>query len=135
MSVAIAILLGALALQHVYWAVAGVGGGSVAIPEVAGRPAFTPSRVATFGVAAALGVAVALVLARGGHLSLPVPPRLVQAGTTVVGILFVLRAVGDFRLIGFFKRVRGSRFARWDTCLFSPLSLAIGLGTLRLSLS
>jgi hypothetical protein len=41
-----------------------------------------------------------------------------------------LRSVGDFRLVGFFKRVRGTRFARYDSLLFSPLSLALGVPTL-----
>lgn len=40
--------------------------------------------------------------------------------------VLVLRAVGDFRLVGFFKRIRGSRFARLDTLLYSPLCFALG---------
>lgn len=31
------------------------------------------------------------------------------------------RAVGDFRLVGFFKKVKGSEFALMDTLLYSPL--------------
>jgi hypothetical protein len=34
----------------------------------------------------------------------------------------------EFRLVGFFKRVRGTAFARWDTAFFSPLCLALSLG-------
>lgn len=40
----------------------------------------------------------------------------------------LLRAVGHFRLVGFFKKITGSRFARLDTMLFSPLCMALGLG-------
>jgi hypothetical protein len=40
---------------------------------------------------------------------------------------FLLRAVGEFRLVGLFKRIRGTAFARWDTWLFSPLCLLIAL--------
>ena len=36
-----------------------------------------------------------------------------------------LRAVGDFRMVGFWKTVRDTPFARWDTRLFSPLCVAI----------
>ena len=32
-------------------------------------------------------------------------------------VVFLARAVGDFRYVGFFKRVRGTRFARLDTIL------------------
>jgi hypothetical protein len=38
------------------------------------------------------------------------------------------RAVGDFRLVGFFKTVRGSTFARMDTRLYSPLCVLLGIG-------
>jgi hypothetical protein len=35
--------------------------------------------------------------------------------------VFGLRAIGDFRYLGFFKRVTGTRFARADTLIYSPL--------------
>jgi hypothetical protein len=38
------------------------------------------------------------------------------------------RAIGEFRYVGFFKRVRGSRFARLDTLLYSPLRLLLAVG-------
>jgi hypothetical protein len=44
-----------------------------------------------------------------------------------VALAFGLRAVGDFRFVGFFKRVRGSVFARRDTWLYSPLCVLIGV--------
>ncbi len=74
-----------------------------------------------------------VVLVRGGQVSSPLTPWLARSATGVIGALFVLRAIGEFRLVGFFKRVRGTAFARWDTALFSPLSLAIGLAALWLA--
>ncbi len=41
--------------------------------------------------------------------------------------IFVLRAVGDFHYVGFFKRVRGSVFARRDTWVFSPLCVVLAV--------
>jgi hypothetical protein len=38
------------------------------------------------------------------------------------------RAVGEFRYVGFFKRVRGSRFARLDTLIYSPVCLLLAVG-------
>jgi hypothetical protein len=51
----------------------------------------------------------------------------------VLGAVFVLRAIGERKLVGFFKRVRGTAFARWDTWLFSPLCLALGVSVLWLA--
>ena len=44
----------------------------------------------------------------------------------------MMRAIGDFKLVGFFKAARGSAFARRDTLLYSPvcLTLALAVGTL-----
>ena len=38
------------------------------------------------------------------------------------------RAIGEFNYVGFFKRVRGSRFARLDTLVYSPLCLLLAIG-------
>ena len=135
MAVAVGLVLSALALLHVYWGVGGISGPSVAVPEVDGRPLFTPTRLSCFAVAAALVLAAFLVLSRGGIVASPLPPAWTKVGAAGVGAVFVLRAIGDFRLVGFFKRVRGTPFARWDTRLFSPLCLAIGLASLWVALA
>ncbi len=51
----------------------------------------------------------------------------------ILGVAFLVRAVGEGRLVGFTKRVRGTSFARWDTRLFSPLCLAISYAGLWLA--
>jgi hypothetical protein len=38
-----------------------------------------------------------------------------------------LRAIGDFRYVGFFKRIRDSKFARLDTLAYSPLCAALAV--------
>ena len=45
------------------------------------------------------------------------------------------RAIGDFKYVGFFKRVRGSKFARMDTLVYSPLCLLLALGVARVAWS
>ena len=45
----------------------------------------------------------------------------------LLAVALVARAVGDFRLVGFFKRVRGTRFARMDSVLYAPLCLVLGV--------
>ena len=101
-------------LLHFYWAARGVGANSAAIPQVDGKPAFKPTKAATAAVGLVLLATSAIVL-------LQVQPLIAGAAAVLV-----LRAIGDFRLVGFFKRVRGSRFARLDTLLYSPLCLALG---------
>ena len=103
-----------LAGMHFYWAAGGGSGKNAAIPEVDGVPTFKPLKRGTAAVGVVLLGTAAIVL---------LDVKLLLAGAAVV---LILRAVGDFRLVGFFKRVRGSKFARMDTLLYSPLCLALG---------
>jgi len=123
-------LLGAL---HVFWALGGRLGFGVAVPEVDGQRAFTPTPAATLAVALALFLGSALVLGRAGVFGSLVPAALFRWPVLIMGFVFLVRAVGEFRLVGLFKRVRGTSFARWDTWLFSPLCLGIFLAALWLA--
>jgi len=129
----VACVLALLSALHVYWGVEGVEARSPIVPEIDGRPAFLPDARDCFTVASALALASILVVLRGGLLRSPFPDAWTQIGTISVGSVLALRAIGDFHLLGFFKRVHGTAFAEWDTRLFSPLSLMLGLATLWLA--
>ena len=90
-----------------------------------------PGPASTLAVAAALACAAAIVLTRAAlWRASPIPERIAYWGTWALVVVFLGRALGDFRLVGFTKRVRGTAFARWDTLLYSPLCTALGLGLL-----
>ena len=129
----LALVLALLGAVHVFWALGGRLGFVSAVPEVNGRRVFTPTPAATFAVALALFVASVLVLGRGGVFSSFAPAALFKWPVLVMGVVFLARAVGEFKLVGLFKRVRGTSFARWDTWLFSPLCLGISLAALWLA--
>jgi hypothetical protein len=46
-----------------------------------------------------------------------------------------LRAVGDWKYVGFFRRASESAFAYWDLRLYSPLCLFIAVAALVLAWS
>ena len=104
--VALGAVFGLLAALHVFWAFGGTWGAGAAVAEIDGRPRFVPSRGATLAVAAALIGAAVVVLARADLILGFVPRWASQGAAGVLGAVFVLRAVGDFRLMGFFKSVR-----------------------------
>jgi hypothetical protein len=125
-SFALAVVLFALAALHVAWALGAKLGSSVVIPNRNGRSTFTPSRTGTLLVAAALLGATCVALLQGGVVGPLLPEALVRWAACAAGSAFLLRAVGEFRLVGVFKRVRGTEFARWDDWCFSPLSALMG---------
>jgi hypothetical protein len=117
-----------LSLLHIYWALGGRWAMSAVLPEEGGARAFTPSPAMTLGVAGLLLAAAVVVLLRGAladHVRDTMLWGVVTLGTWVLAGVFGMRAVGEFRRVGFFKRVRGTRFATWDTWLYSPLCAAL----------
>ncbi|MFN0062669.1 MAG: DUF3995 domain-containing protein [Myxococcaceae bacterium] len=121
----LAVILGLLAVLHVYWAFGGRWGLEAAVPRVGGKAVFEPGR------AACLGVAFLLAIGLGVSVSAAFDPWYRTSTLRLMALVFALRAVGDFRYVGFFKSVRDSRFAYWDTRLHSPLcALLAALATI-----
>ncbi len=131
--------LTALGLLHLYWAFGGRLDSDRIIPRrvvvdptsgVARQaPAFTPSLRGTLLVAAALIAAAGLVALRAGLFSAGVPHWTVQAAVVGISLVFLARAVGDFKLVGLFKPNNGTTFAYWDTRLYSPLCVVLAAST------
>jgi hypothetical protein len=129
LAIALVAVFDLLCLMHLYWAVGGRVGNLQALPErTDGTVLFRPGPASTLVVAALLATAGLLVAQRAGILPGPFPPALVRLGCWCVSGALVLRAVGEFRYVGFFKKVRGTAFARMDTLFYSPLALVLGAG-------
>jgi len=117
------ILLITLALFHFYWALGYKWGFDKAIPtEIKGQRRLNPPKILTALVGIfLLGFAyVAYMLVQGHHDTLRV-----YMGWTI-GIIFILRAIGEFKIVGIFKKIKGTLFAKYDTYLYIPLCLFIG---------
>lgn len=133
-----------LAVVHVYWALGGRLAKDAAVPRVPRKvaasdiappamasamvPAFTPSRTGTLLVAVGLAAVALMVGARAGLATAPSAGPILQWAIGLVALAMLARAVGDFRLVGFFKRITGSSFAWLDTRVYSPLCLALSAG-------
>ena len=123
----VASVVAALGLLHVYWALGGRPAKSAAVPELDGQRAFVPSRVQTLAVAAALLFAATVVAVAGGLIRVGDFGGVFRILAFGLSATFFARAAGDFRLVGFFKRIRGTQFARLDTIAFAPMCLVLSL--------
>ncbi|MCY7351169.1 MAG: DUF3995 domain-containing protein [Cytophagaceae bacterium] len=127
-----AVLFVAIAALHVRWAFQHQTGSSPVVPTLGDgtTPLFRPRTPETLVVAIGLlGFAFVTVSVLTGWL----PTRWPFYGNLAIGGIFLLRAVGEFRYVGFFKKVRNTAFARYDTFYYSPLCLlmsavALGIG-------
>lgn len=103
--------------------------GAGAVPSVDGKPLFKPSKASTVAVGVVLLLFAALVAATAGFLATGLPHRWLAWGCYALALGLLARAIGEFKYVGFFKKVRGSEFARMDTLVYSPVCLALAAGT------
>lgn len=78
-------------------------------------------------MAAALTLAGFLLIGQGGWIPQVGGPGLYRAGSYAIALAFAIRVVGEFRYVGLFKSVTGTRFARLDTLCFTPLCASLAL--------
>ena len=135
LGITLAAIFAVLSLFHIYWATGGSFGGASAVPTVGGERTFNPSPFGTVLVAVALFAAMLTVLGQIGFLGETIPRWIFRLATFGIAALFFLRAIGDFKLMGFFKQASDSGFAFWDTFLFSPLCLFIAVAAFLISYS
>jgi hypothetical protein len=133
------LILGFAAGFHLHWAFGGWLGYSVSLPQ---RPDGTIVRrhregwwrPAAGAVALVLVLVGLLALAVAGHLTLPLPRNVLRVALIMAGAILILRAIVPTPWTGFFKTIRGTRWARYDTFFYSPLILLLGLSLLAVAL-
>lgn len=113
---------------HIYWAAGGAWGIGAAIPTTAtGTVVLNPGPTACLLVALALASAGTFILQQAGILSFKLPGWLNDYGLYVLAAIFALRAIGDFKYVGFFKSIDGTSFGKMDTLYYSPLCLSLAV--------
>jgi hypothetical protein len=94
-------ILGGLLLLHTYWALGGRWGSVYTVPTVNGRRVFDPSPLATWVVCGLLGLALTLVVGKSGWIAPGPLPVVFDVGVWGLGLVFLLRAVGNLRTFDF----------------------------------
>lgn len=127
-----ALAFAALSALHVYWALGGRFWMGKAVPEIEGKPLFRPGPIATLSVAAVLaGFALTAWLLGQRNTIYPY----VRIAGFIIAAILLARAVGEFKYVGFFKRIHEGTFARYDTWLYSPVCLVLGVSMLILAIT
>ncbi len=110
---------------HFYWAMGGKWWLSNALPmNEQGDHVLKPSKVPTtivgvgllgfgsFYIALFLGTSVSVITSVVGW---------------IIPSVFFLRAIGDFKYVGFFKRVKSTPFSKYDSRFYVPLCLTLAV--------
>ncbi|PBC11826.1 DUF3995 domain-containing protein [Mesorhizobium sp. WSM3859] len=120
---------------HVYWGLGGRLGAGVSLPQREdGSPAVKETAAGALLVGLVLALVFLLVLGFAGLIQLPVAHWLLKTAIILWSAIFTLRALSWSRYFGLFKRVKNTRFAKYDSLLYSPSCLLLGLGLFLLAL-
>ena len=123
LNITIFFLLSAL---HFYWAFGGTKGRKVSIPtDSNGRKLFNPSFSITIFIAVGFVFFAAVNVAYQNWMNLAATQNYPKYGMLVIGIIFLLRTIGDFNYIGLTKTHKQSKFAKFDTLLYIPFCLLL----------
>ena len=113
---------------HFYWLLGGTWGLEMAIPSK-GKKVSTLSipKFATLIVGLVLVIFGLIYLNKPELINIQVPNWITNYAYWIIPSIFILRAIGEFNYVGFFKKVKDTEFAKADSKIFSPLCLIIGI--------
>ncbi|TXC85885.1 DUF3995 domain-containing protein [Metabacillus litoralis] len=122
------IILALVSVLHFYWVFGGTKGIQAVLPEKKeGKVAFTPRRVETVIVAVGMIGVAFILLVQNNLISFFTPNSFTKWSSIILSIIFLLRSIGDFKYFGFSKRVKNTTFSKYDTQLYTPLCLFLGI--------
>ncbi len=117
-----------ISVLHIYWAFGGKWAMNAVIPtKIDGASTFNPGKLATLIVAFGTFLFALVMVANLGYMDHLVNRKYIGYATIAIACIFFIRAIGDFKYAGFFKRIKDTEFARNDTRMYSPLCLLLSL--------
>lgn len=118
-----------IAAIHFYWAFGGKWGIQGVIPtKTTEEKVMNPPVIATILVGLFLVIFALLYAEKLQVISIKYLPNKIRTyGVYIIASIFIIRAIGDFNYVGFFKKIKNTQFAKNDTKYFSPLCLFLGV--------
>lgn len=117
-----------LSALHISWAFGKKWGFENSLPKnEAGDRILNPKKVDCAIVGIGLLLFGIFYLTKVDLIPFALPEQVVRIASWVIPFIFLFRAMGDFKYVGFFKKVTSTDFAKKDSAFYSPLCLIVGL--------
>ncbi|GAA3511571.1 hypothetical protein GCM10022393_26680 [Aquimarina addita] len=117
-----------LGFIHFYWLLGGKWGLEKVIPTKENQTStLSIPKFATLIVAVVLLLFGLIYLVKSGLINVQIPNLVTKYGYWIIPSVLTLRAIGDFKYVGFFKKIKNTEFAKADSKWFVPLCLIIGI--------
>ncbi|MFM9946257.1 MAG: DUF3995 domain-containing protein [Bacteroidia bacterium] len=122
----------ALTALYFFWLIGGKTGLKYAFPHYSKnkKKTYRPGRFTLLLFTAALAIMTWFCLAQTGSFNTLLSDETIKWGNRISCIIFVARAIGNFRYFGFTKTFNEGQFAQLDTYLYSPLCILLALSAL-----
>jgi len=118
----------AIAIIHIYWTFGGEKWIEKVLPtNEKGNRVLNPGKIETFIVVFGLLLFTFYYFSKTGLFDIELPKLVVDYSGWIISSIFILRAIGEFKYVGFFKKIKNTEFGKFDTKYFSILSLIIGI--------
>lgn len=128
---ALAITLLVIAIIHLYWALGGTAGLEASIPTTEnGEKLFVPTAMQCVALGFTLIIFSVFIVNKVSYLPFTIPHIIEKYALYIIGIIFLLRSIGDTKYVGVIKKVSDTKFGELDTKFYSPLCLLIGAGVI-----
>ena len=113
---------------HVYWAFGGRWGYDAALPTTEDHEKIMNPRFLECIVVGSGLLGFGLIVLQKGEILVLLPWKWVnQYGLWMIITIFLARAIGEFKYVGFFKKVKNTPFGQLDTKFYSPLCFLISI--------
>lgn len=124
-SVLLSMIFLLLGIIHLNWAIGNTWGLDKALPtDDNGNIILQPSTAIT------LVVALGLMAFAAFYFINPQPGNqknwIFEWGRLIIPAIFILRAIGDFKYVGLFKKIKQTTFGKMDSKFYTPLCILIG---------
>ncbi|HEX9650209.1 MAG TPA: DUF3995 domain-containing protein [Cyclobacteriaceae bacterium] len=128
LSILLFIIFIILGLLHFSWAFGMHGGFADALPtKEDGKRVLNPGKIDSAMVGIGLTAFGFFYLIKSELVANILPEWIIKYGSWIIPSIFILRSIGEFRYVGFFKKIKKTRFATLDTKFYSPLCLGLGI--------
>lgn len=128
LSIILFIIFSALGSIHIYWLFGGKWALKNVIPTKGDQTStLSIPRFATLIVALILLLFGLLYIVKSRLIHIQIPDLIIKYVYWIIPTIFILRAIGDFKYVGLFKKIKHTEFAKADSKWFVPLCITIGI--------
>lgn len=128
LSLILSLIFFILGIIHLNWLIGGTFGFDESLPtKETGERVLNPKKFDSAIVGLGLMCFAFFYLIKADLINLDIPHWILKYGSWLIPAIFILRAVGEFKYVGLFKKIKHTSFGELDTKFYSPLCAFIGI--------